>query len=262
MAVRGITGSIACGDALRNDQHPSVLADVIIANPPLTRNDWGHAWRPDDVRWRFGVPPPDNLDFAWLQHLVHHLAPGGRAGIALARRSLACNRNGEGAIRRALVEADLVDCIITLPGRLPSAPAVPLCLWLLARDKDGAGSRKRSGDDALHRCRRLQDVSGVLHRSLDDAEIERLVALYHAWRGGPRFRVCRSPRPVPRCRPGGGSPAAVRADPARYISGEAIDDDEHLADKMPRLQAKLDIQLAEAERLPQVIAENMRIAGR
>lgn len=218
LAVRGLTANIAVGDTLRHDHHPHFKADVIVANPPLNLNEWGVERGNDDVRWSFGVPPPNNADFAWLQHIVHHLALGGMAGVALARRSLSANQSGEGAIRRALVEADLVDCIVALPGRLSSAPAVPLCLWFLTRGKGGGTSRGRRGETLFIDARKLHARSEPIHRELCAAEIDRIIALYQAWRGDDLSGAYADiPGLCNKRQPGGYAPAWLRVDPGPLL---------------------------------------------
>ena len=136
LAIRGIdSGQIAQGDTFHNDRHPDLKADFILANPPFNISDWGGERLRDDKRWQYGVPPAGNANFAWVQHIVHHLAPAGVAGFVLANGSMSSNQSGEGEIRKSLIEADLVDCMVALPGQLFYSTQIPACLWFLRRDK-------------------------------------------------------------------------------------------------------------------------------
>src|SRR6059036_1232042 len=135
LAIRGIDGQIAHGDTFHNDRHADLKADYILANPPFNVSDWGGERLRDDKRWRYGVPPAGNANFAWVQHIVHHLAPAGVAGFVLANGSMSSNQSGEGEIRKNLVEANLVDCMVALPGQLFHLGEPPACLWFLARDR-------------------------------------------------------------------------------------------------------------------------------
>ena len=137
LAIRGIEGRIAHGDSFHDDRHPDLRADFILANPPFNVSDWGGERLAEDRRWRYGAPPPRNANFAWVQHIVHHLAPAGAAGFVLANGSMSSAQSGEGAIRKSLIEADLVDCMVALPGQLFYSTQIPACLWFLARDRTG-----------------------------------------------------------------------------------------------------------------------------
>jgi len=139
LAVRGIEGrQIAHGDSFHNDHHPDLKADFILANPPFNVSDWGGERLREDKRWKYGVPPVGNANFAWVQHFIHHLSPTGLAGFVLANGSMSSNQSGEGEIRKNIVEADLVDCMIALPAQLFYSAQIPACLWFLARDKKNA----------------------------------------------------------------------------------------------------------------------------
>jgi len=140
LAIRGIDGQIGHGDTFHNDRHPDLKADFILANPPFNISDWGGERLRDDKRWQYGVPPAGNANFAWVQHMVHHLAPAGVAGFVLANGSMSSNQSGEGEIRKNLIEADVVDCMVALPGQLFYSTQIPACLWFIARDKRGQPS--------------------------------------------------------------------------------------------------------------------------
>ena len=145
LAIRGIEGRIAHGDSFHDDRHPDLKADFILANPPFNVSDWGGERLAEDRRWRYGAPPKGNANFAWVQHIVHHLAPAGVAGFVLANGSMSSSQSGEGAIRKHLIEADLVDCMVALPGQLFYSTQIPACLWFLARDRRGGGGGESGG---------------------------------------------------------------------------------------------------------------------
>ena len=152
LAIRGIdSGQIAQGDTFHNDRHPDLKADFILANPPFNISDWGGERLRDDKRWQYGAPPAGNANFAWVQHIVHHLAPAGVAGFVLANGSMSSNQSGEGEIRKNLIEADLVDCMVALPGQLFYSTQIPACLWFLARDQQERQVPRPPRPRALHR---------------------------------------------------------------------------------------------------------------
>ena len=151
LAIRGIDAQIAHGDTFHNDQHPDLKADYVLANPPFNDSDWGGERLRDDKRWEYGVPPAGNANFAWVQHFIHHLAPTGVAGFVLANGSMSSNQSGEGEIRKAIVEADLVDCMVALPGQLFYSTQIPVCLWFLARNKKQRPLPRPARRDAVHR---------------------------------------------------------------------------------------------------------------
>ena len=193
LALRGIDGQIKHGDTFHNDRHPDLKADFILANPPFNISDWGGERLRDDKRWQYGVPPAGNANFAWVQHIVYHLAPAGVAGFVLANGSMSSNQSGEGEIRKNLIEADLVDCMVALPGQLFYSTQIPACLWFLARDKrkvpspltgEGAGvNRDRRGQVLFIDARKLGRMVDRTHRELTDEDIARIANTYHAWRG-------------------------------------------------------------------------------
>ena len=183
LAIRGIEGQIAHGDSFHNDRHPDLRADYVLANPPFNVSDWGSERLADDKRWQYGVPPRGNANFAWVQHIIHHLAPTGTAGFVLANGSMSSNQSGEGKIRRNLIEADLVDCIVALPGQLFYSTQIPVCLWFLARDRRGGAFRDRRGEVLFIDARQLGSMVDRTHRELTDADIARIADTYHTWRG-------------------------------------------------------------------------------
>ncbi len=291
LAIRGIDGQIAHGDTFHNDRHPDLRADFILANPPFNVSDWGGDRLRDDKRWKFGVPPAGNANFAWVQHIVHHLAPAGVAGFVLANGSMSSNQSGEGEIRRSLIEADLVDCMVALPGQLFYSTQIPACLWFLARDrKDGTPSpggagggerfRDRRGHVLFIDARKLGRMVDRTHRELTDEDVARIAATYHAWRRAGA-QVPRGPGMAESGR--GEKEAGEYADvagycksavleevrkhghvltPGRYVGAEVPQDDgEPFEEKMQRLAAQLREQQAEAAKLDAAIAANLKELG-
>src|SRR5206468_2325713 len=186
LAIRGIDAQIAHGDTFHNDRHPDLKADYVLANPPFNDSDWRGDLLKDDKRWVYGTPPAGNANFAWVQHFIHHLAPSGIAGFVLANGSMSSNQSGEGEIRKAIIEADLVDCIIALPSQLFYGTQIPACLWFLARTKKNGKFRDRRGQTLFIDTRRLGRLVDRVHRELTNEEIARIAAAYHAWRGEKR----------------------------------------------------------------------------
>ena len=263
LAIRGIEGQIAHGDTFRNDRHPDLRADYILANPPFNVSDWGGAQLADDRRWRFGVPPAGNANFAWVQHIVHHLAPTGTAGFVLANGSMSSARSGEGVIREGLVEADLVDCMVALPGQLFYSTQIPACLWFVARDRSDSGFRDRRGELLFIDARRLGSMVDRTHRELTDEDIARIADTYHAWRGEEGAGTYDD---VPGFCKSAGIDEVRRhghvLTPGRYVGAEPAEDDgEPFPEKMTRLSAQWREQQAEAARLDAAIEENLRSLG-
>ena len=192
LALRGIEADFGPenADTFRRDLHPDLRADYVLANPPFNDSDWHR--RDDDVRWAFGVPPKGNANFAWVQHFIHHLASHGMAGFVLANGSMSSNQSGEGEIRKAIIEADLVDCMVALPGQLFYSTQIPVCLWFLTKSKAGRHSREGGNPVASrdHRkqtlfidARKMGTLIDRVHRELTDADLQKIVNTYHAWRG-------------------------------------------------------------------------------
>ena len=263
LAIRGIEGQIAHGDSFYNDRHPDLRADFILANPPFNVSDWGGEGLTDDKRWQHGVPPRGNANFAWVQHIVHHLAPAGAAGFVLANGSMSSAQSGEGEIRKNLIEADLVDCMVALPGQLFYSTQIPACLWFLARDRRDGRFRDRRGEVLFIDARTLGRMVDRTHRELTDEDIARIADTYHAWRGEegagdyadvPGF--CRA-----------ASLEEVRKHghvltPGRYVgAAPQEEDDEPFEDKMKRLVAQLRGQQDEAAELDAAIKANLALLG-
>ena len=186
LAIRGIEGQIAHGDSFHNDRHPDLKADFILANPPFNISDWGGERLQEDQRWQYGAPPKGNANFAWVQHIVHHLAPTGAAGFVLANGSMSSNQSREGDIRKSLIEADLVDCMVALPGQLFYSTQIPACLWFLSRNRRNGKYRDRRGEILFIDARKLGFMVDRTHRDFAPEDIAALpvrITLGEARRG-------------------------------------------------------------------------------
>jgi len=185
LAIRGIDGNLGPtnADTFHNDLHKDLRADYVLANPPFNDSDWGGEKLKTDVRWKYGVPPAGNANFAWVQHFIHHLGPNGTAGFVLANGSMSSSQSGEGEIRKNIVEADLVDCMVALPGQLFYSTQIPVCLWFLTRNKQQAHHRDRRGTTLFIDARKLGTMVDRVHRELTDADVAKIAGTYHAWRG-------------------------------------------------------------------------------
>lgn len=265
MAIRGIDNNLGAenADSFHRDLHPDVKADYILANPPFNSSDWGGERLREDKRWKYGVPPSGNANFAWVQHFIHHLAPTGYAGFVLANGSMSSNQSGEGEIRRNIIEADLVDCMVAMPGQLFYSTQIPVCLWFIARDKKNNRFRDRRGETLFIDARKLGTLIDRVHRDLTSEDISRIASTYHAWRGEkdagkyadiPGF--CKSAKTEEI------SAHGYVLTPGRYVGAEEIeDDDEPFDEKMKHLTAKLKEQCAESGKLDKMIWANLKELG-
>jgi len=266
LAIRGIEADFGeiQEDTFKRDLHPDLRADYVLANPPFNDSDWFR--QDDDVRWQFGVPPKGNANFAWVQHFIHHLAPHGMAGFVLANGSMSSNQSGEGEIRRALIEADLVDCMVALPGQLFYSTPIPVCLWFLAKNRAAdskRGFRDRRKQTLFIDARKMGTLIDRVHRELDDADLTKIVSTFHAWRGekgaGKYEDVAGFCKSV--------TTAEIAAHghvltPGRHVGAEEVEDDgEPFEEKMPRLIADLRSQFAESAKLETAIKTNLRSIG-
>jgi type I restriction enzyme M protein len=271
LAIRGIDSNLGPeqADSFHRDLHPDLRADYVLANPPFNDSDWRGELLRDDKRWQYGAPPLSNANFAWVQHFIHHLAPAGVAGFVLANGSMSSNQAGEGEIRKAIVEADLVDCMVALPGQLFYSTQIPVCLWFVARDKRNGRFRDRRGEILFIDARKLGTMTDRVHRELTDADIRRVTHTYHAWRGDASASAdaigaayadvagfCKSAR-LDELRGHG-----YVLTPGRYVGAEAVTDEgEPFEAVMGRLVTALAEQQAEAARLDAVIRENLEGLG-
>ena len=183
LAIHGLSGDIQLGNSLLDDKFSGKRADFVLANPPFNMKKWGAAQAADDARWSYGTPPDSNANYAWIQHFIHHLAPDGRAGFVMANGSLGSTTSNEGAIREAVVRADLVDCIVALPGQLFFTTGVPVCLWLLDRNKSREGGRDRRDKVLFINAREMGHRLTRTQIELSEDEIEQIAATFRGWRG-------------------------------------------------------------------------------
>lgn len=263
LAIRGIDGQIAHGDSFLNDRHPDLKADFILANPPFNFSDWGGDQLSDDKRWQFGVPPKGNANFAWVQHIIHHLAPNGFAGFVLANGSMSSNQSNEGAIRKNIIEAGLVDCMVALPGQLFYSTQIPACLWFLARNRGNGKHRERRDEVLFIDARALGDMVTRTHRELSDKEIRRIADTYHAWRNDDHSEIyedipgfCHSVE-LEEIRKHG-----YVLTPGRYVGVAAEEEDgEPFEDKMKRLTVQLREQQEKGAKLDANIVRNLTELG-
>ena len=262
LAIRGIEGQIAHGDTFRNDRHPDLKADYILANPPFNTKDWGREQLREDKRWKYGIPPARNANYAWVQHMIHHLAPRGVAGFVLANGSMSSKQSGEGEIREAIIEDNLVDCMVALPGQLFYSTQIPVCLWFLARDRRSSPHRDRTGEVLFIDASNLGRMVDRTHRELTEEDITRIADTYHSWKGTdqedyadvPGF--CKSVKLE-----------EVRAQehvltPGRYVGVAAQEDNgEPFEETMARLTADWHVQQTKARQLDTAINENLSLLG-
>ena len=258
LAVRGIDADIRWNNegSFHKDELPDLRADFILANPPFNVSDWGGDRLREDARWTFGVPPAGNANYAWLQHIRHHLAPNGTAGVVLANGSMSTATSGEGDIRRALVEADAVDCMIALPGQLFYSTPIPACLWFLTRDKNPGGDcRNRRGEVLFIDARKLGQMADRTRKEFSDDDIAQIADTYRAWCGAPDATPYED-------QPGFSRSATLEEirkhnhvlTPGRYVGlAAADDDDEPFEERFAGLRQTLAEQFAEAEELSALI---------
>jgi type I restriction enzyme M protein len=266
LALRGIEADFGPehADSFRRDLHPDLRADYVLANPPFNDSDWFR--KDDDVRWQFGIPPKGNANFAWVQHFIYHLAPHGMAGFVLANGSMSSSQSGEGDIRRAVIEADLVDCMISLPGQLFYSTPIPVCLWFIAKNKNAdakRGFRDRRKQTLFIDARKLGTLIDRVHRELTEADLQKITTTYHDWRGERGTGKYEDIAGF--CKSATTDEIATHGyvlTPGRYVGAEELEDDgDPFEEKMPRLIAELNSQFAESAKLEQTIRANLRGLG-
>ncbi|VBC99323.1 type I restriction system adenine methylase [Burkholderia pseudomallei] len=294
LAIRSIEANLGVqpADTFLRDLHPDLKADYILANPPFNVSDWSGKLLQDDVRWRYGIPPSGNANYAWIQHFIHHIAPpnghgGGVAGFVMANGSLSSNVGGEGEIRKRIVEADLVDCIVALPTQLFFTTGIPVCLWFVTRDKSGRnlkyGGRDRTKETLFIDARKLGHMDTRTLRVLSggedgetmmpggqgdpkpDTDIGRIIYAFRQWRGEKRpewWDEALHGTWTYRNVPGFCNAATIEEirkhsfvlTPSRYVGAEELaSDGEPFAEKYPRLLEELDKHFSTSERLTAVI---------
>ena len=273
LAIRGIEADLGQepADSFTRDLHPDLKADFILANPPFNMSDWAGETLRDDKRWKYGLPPVGNANFAWVQHFIHHLNPRGIAGFVLANGSMSSNTSGEGDIRKAILEDDQVDCIVALPGQLFYSTQIPVCLWFLTR------SKSRPGQTLFIDARKLGTLVDRVHRDLTDDDIAKIANTYHAWKSLPvgasqpaNSDTLPSPDgspPVYTDLPGFCKSASLEEirqqgyvlTPGRYVgAAEEEQDDEPFQQKITRLTAALEEQFELSEKLEYQIRQNLK----
>ena len=285
MAIRGVDFNFGREPAntFTGDQHPDLRADFVMANPPFNMKEWDAGVAADDPRWQYGRPPTGNANFAWLQHMLHHLAPNGSMGLLLANGSMSSNTNNEGAIRKALIEADLVECMVALPGQLFTNTQIPACIWFLTKhDVHGSTSAAAGGTPGAAKGRRtsaagrkLRDRKGqVLFidarnlgymkdrvlRDFTQDDLDKVTNTFHAWQEGNGYEdipgFCRSATLDEIA----GHDCVLT--PGRYVGAAAeADDGEPFAEKMARLSTQLKAQFEESDRLEAEIKKNLAELG-
>ena len=254
LAVRGIDADIRWNSegSFHKDELPDLRADFILANPPFNISDWGGERLREDARWKFGTPPAGNANFAWLQHILHHLSINGTAGVVLANGSMSSTQSGEGEIRKRMIEGDVVDCMIALPAQLFYSTQIPACLWFLASNKKNDRFRDRSGEILFIDARKLGYMVDRTRREFSDADIEIIAGAYHRWREGKEYEdvpgFCRA-----------ATHDIIESQgyvltPGRYVGAADVeDDDTPFPERFAALQEKLDAQFVEADRLTATI---------
>jgi len=241
LALRGIEADLGThsDDSFTADLHPDLRADFVLANPPFNVSNWWNAKLADDPRWKYGTPPAGNANFAWVQHFIYHLSPKGTAGFVLANGALSSQQSGEGEIRRKIVEADLVDCIVAMPNKLFYNVQIPVTLWFVSKDRHGNGHRERRNEVLFIDARKLGTLESRRLRVLTDDDIAKIAGAYHAWRnhdGGyediPGFAKAASLDEIKQHN--------FVLTPGRYVGTEEAEaDDEPIEEKIERLTAEL-----------------------
>jgi type I restriction enzyme M protein len=257
LAIRGIDFNLGKepADTFTKNQHPDLRADFVLANPPFNISDWWHGSLEGDPRWVYGTPPQGNANYAWLQHMLYHLKSNGRAGIVLANGSMSSNQNNEGEIRKKMVEADVVECMIALPGQLFFNTQIPACLWFLTKQK-----HKRKGEVLFIDARKLGTMISRVQIEFSDADIQKIADKVHAWRGDNEVEstyadvagFCRS---VTLNEIAGHGYVLT---PGRYVGAEDVEDDNELfTDKMQSLTKILGVQMNKGAELDKLIQEKL-----
>lgn len=267
MAIRGMDYDFGKEPAstYTRDQHPDLRADFIMANPPFNMKEWNTGVKDDDPRWKYGIPPAGNANFAWMQHMIHHMAPQGSMALLLANGSMSSGTNNEGEIRKALIEADLVECMVALPGQLFTNTQIPACIWFLTRSKAARGQgelrwRDRTNETLFIDTRNLGYMKDRVLRDFRDDDITKIAGTFHAWKRGEGYAD----------EPGFCNAAKLEdirkhdhvLTPGRYVGAAAQEaDEEPFEEKMVRLTAQLVAQFGESARLEKAIRKNLARLG-
>lgn len=264
LAIRGIDGSQVKWNnegSFLKDIHPDLKADYILANPPFNQDDWGWEIVKNDPRWQYGTPPAGNANFGWMQHMIYHLAPKGVMAMVLANGSLSSQSSGEGEIRKNIVDADLVDCIVALPKQLFYNTGIPACLWFISRKRLGNGDRKRTGEILFIDASEMGHLVDRTHREFSEEDVQKITSAYHEWRKkDSKYEDIK-----------GFCKSAVLADvqkhnyvltPGRYVgTADGVADGEPFEEKMQRLTSTLKGQMEEEKKLNAEIVEQLKKVG-
>jgi type I restriction enzyme M protein len=261
LAIRGIDANIQFGDTFSNDLHPDLKADYVIANPPFNISDWKGEQLRDDKRWKYGIPPTGNANYAWLQHFIHKLSPSGTAGIVLANGSMNSNSGGEGEIRKAMIEAGVIDCMVALPSQLFYNTMIPACLWFLAKNKTNGKFRNREKEILFIDARNLGTMINRRNKELNPTDIKQITDTYHNWRNiDGNYQDIQG-----FCKAVSNQEVAENnfvLMPGRYVgTEEEAEDLVPFAEKMQTLTATLAEQFTNGETLQKKIRENLKSIG-
>ncbi len=263
MAIRGIDFNFGKGpaDTLNNDQHPDLRADYIMANPPFNIREWWSEKLVDDVRWKYGIPPEGNANFAWLQHMIHHLSPQGSMALLLANGSMSSSTKGEGDIREAVLKADLVECMVALPGQLFTNTQIPACIWFLTKNKKATDTKRdRSKEVLFIDAREKGYMKDRVLRDFTESDISYIASTFHDWQQNISYKdvagFCKSVK----------LDEIAKNDyvltPGRYVDDkEVVNNIEIFSDKMNHLTGELKIQLEKSNQLELIIREKLGELG-
>jgi len=259
LAIRGIDGNLGDqhADSFHKDLHKDLKADLILANPPFNISDWGGQSLRDDIRWKYGVPPTGNANYAWIEHMIHHLAPTGIAGFVMANGSLSSNTSGEGEIRKNLIQNGLVDCIVAMPPQLFYTTQIPVCLWFVSRDRFDHKFRNRQDEILFIDARKMGTMVTRKNRELTEADINKISETYHNWRN-PKGTYQDTKGYSKAAKITEVEKAGFVLTPGRYVGSEILEeDDEAFEEKMKRLTTELSTQFKESKELEERIKKNL-----
>jgi type I restriction enzyme M protein len=266
LAIRGIRANLGKepSDSFLRDQHLDKKFDLVMANPPFNMKEWGQPALQNDVRWKYGIPPANNANYACVQHFIHKLKPNGMTGFVLANGSMASNTSGEGEIRKKLVDEDLVDCMVAMPGQLFYSTQIPVCIWFLNRNKENPKFKNRTGKTLFIDARKMGTLVDRVHRELSEDDLKKITETYHSWRGDSDCKI--------KYKDTKGFCKSVSQDeikehgyvltPGRFVGAEdIIDDGIDFDEKMKSLTARLKEQVSSSEKLSKEIFKNLKVLG-
>jgi type I restriction enzyme M protein len=270
LAIRGISANLGDvpADTFFKDQHPDLKADYIMANPPFNQSQWRDKNElTDDARWKgYEVPPVGNANYAWIMHMLSKLSENGTAGFVLANGSMSSNTSGEGDLRKSMIENDLVDCMIALPGQLFYTTQIPVCLWFMCKNKkvdNEKGFRDRSGETLFIDAREMGTMTDRVHKELTEKDVQEIAKTFHAWRGEKKDGQYEDKAGY--CKSATLSEIAKNdyvLTPGRYVGmAEVEDDGVPFEEKMEGLSQQLFQQMNEGEKLDEAIKENLKLLG-